>query len=246
MTAIDPATDASLVARVLAGDRRAESALIRAYDGLCRSVAFPWAKTAADLDDLMQECRIALVGCLPTWDAVKGPLSAYATWAMRHAIRSARLDLRTVYLPSWIAEALDKSNAHGVDRTVAGLKSVGLVKPGSGVDDSCLVGRGVSTDVKVGDESLAGALRSVRLMFGDMLSDPDARSPHDETADREMMARVWKVAMEKLTTREMDVFRRRMNGDTLQEIGNDCGVSRAAIGQTEQKAHAKIRRWVRV
>jgi len=63
-----------------------------------------------------------------------------------------------------------------------------------------------------------------------------------ERIQKEQVRRLIAQEMDSLLTeREKQILLRRMDGETLQRIGTDCGVSRERIRQIEANAHSKLR-----
>lgn len=68
--------------------------------------------------------------------------------------------------------------------------------------------------------------------------DPD----HGERIDREESFGKIESIMKKLTRRERDIVRRRMNGESLASIGETYGISKERVRQIEAASHNYIRR----
>lgn len=92
-----------------------------------------------------------------------------------------------------------------------------------------------SLDEKFGDEG-----DSVSLI--DYLSDPaDYASIAIDQADQASLKQLVSLALDELPPRSRDILQRRCEGETLDSIGEDYGVSRERIRQIERKAIGKLR-----
>lgn len=81
-----PETDASLVARAVAGDRAAFSALVeRHYDFIFRT-ACKWLGKRQDAEDIAQEVCIKLASVLKSFDG----RSAFSSWLYRVTLNAVR------------------------------------------------------------------------------------------------------------------------------------------------------------
>ena len=81
--------------------------------------------------------------------------------------------------------------------------------------------------------------------LGDVLADPDAPSPFEDTSLVELSDRV-KVALAKLTPREEKILRLRfgvgeVSSHSLQEISTRFRLTRERIRQIESKTMSKLR-----
>ncbi|HEU5061278.1 MAG TPA: sigma-70 family RNA polymerase sigma factor [Kofleriaceae bacterium] len=82
--------DAGLVARYLAGDRRAFDELVRHYQKPIYHLAYRYLKSEADAKDLTQRTFIKVFGALPRFRAE----SSFRTWIYRIAINLCLNELR--------------------------------------------------------------------------------------------------------------------------------------------------------
>ena len=82
--------------------------------------------------------------------------------------------------------------------------------------------------------------------LGDFIADRGSVSPEEATIQNDRAERVH-VILATLTPREEEVLRRRFGigeetGHTLQEVGDEFGVTRERIRQIQAKALSKLRR----
>jgi RNA polymerase sigma factor (sigma-70 family) len=88
MDATAVALDEGLVALAQAGDKDAIAALLAAHAPTMMKIACPFASGGADLDDLLQEARLAFLRAIETYEPAHG--STLRTWAympVRCAVR---------------------------------------------------------------------------------------------------------------------------------------------------------------
>ena len=88
-----------------------------------------------------------------------------------------------------------------------------------------------------------------RLSLTDMLIAPDAIAPDDEAAREQIRARAREM-LDQLKPQEAFVVRRRFGIDhdaalTLQEIGEELGITRERVRQIEKAALDKLKRRMR-
>lgn len=79
---------AELISRAQAGDRDAETQLLRSYSGTVKSIAFPfYIATSLDREDLVQEGMIGLLNAIRTFDPCGGAkFETYASRCIKNAI----------------------------------------------------------------------------------------------------------------------------------------------------------------
>jgi DNA-directed RNA polymerase specialized sigma24 family protein len=103
-------SDSQLVERAQAGDREARDTLVLRHRPFCLRYALtvwsnrrPFCGTLLDLDDLVQECLLALLRCVATVDVGKlngRPLPWYAKLRVRNAVEDAVDRCPLVAVPS--------------------------------------------------------------------------------------------------------------------------------------------------
>lgn len=184
------------------------------------------------------------------FDVARGyRFSTYASWWIWQAMGRAVADQgRTIRLPAHIIE-----QQQGILRSQrALLQRLGreptreelaaeVSLPSARLDELDQFGaRPTSLDTPVGDHDSAASL-------GEFIEDPDAAAAPVQEASLGMLRRHLDALLDKLAPRERMVIERRfgMCGDapqTLQELGEDLGLTRERIRQLEAKALGQLRR----
>jgi RNA polymerase primary sigma factor len=241
-----------LAERKDAGDEEAKQRLIEANLRLVVSVARRYSQSSGGITllDLIQEGNLGLIRAVDKYDYKTGyKLSTYATWWIRQAISRAIADKsRLIRLPVHINETLGRvrrtarelASMHGREPTVQELAEA-LNMPVDKVTQLMTMGNApVSLDQPMGEEGDSS--------LGDLVEDVQGVDPDQQAAEISMRAAVQK-ALTALPERERKIIELRFGLDeggggqprTLEEVGQQLGVTRERIRQIEAKVLRKLR-----
>ncbi len=234
------------------GDREAKQRLIEANLRLVVSVARRYSQSSGGITllDLIQEGNLGLIRAVDKYDHNTGfKLSTYATWWIRQAISRAIADKsRLIRLPVHINETLgrvrrasrDLASNLGREPTMHELADE-LKLPIDKVTQLMTMGNApVSLDQPMGEEGDSS--------LGDLVEDSQGVDPDQQAAEISMRAAVQK-ALTQLPERERKIIELRFGLDeggggqprTLEEVGQQLGVTRERIRQIEAKVLRKLR-----
>ena len=241
-----------LAKRKDAGDELAKQRLIEANLRLVVSVARRYSQSSGGITllDLIQEGNLGLIRAVDKYDHNTGfKLSTYATWWIRQAISRAIADKsRLIRLPVHINETLGRvrrvsrelASRFGREPTMQELADE-LNLPIDKVTQLMTMGNApVSLDQPMGEEGDSS--------LGDLVEDSQGVDPDQQAAEISMRAAV-QEALTQLPERERKIIELRFGLDeggagqprTLEEVGQQLGVTRERIRQIEAKVLRKLR-----
>lgn len=239
-----------LAALIKNGDEAAREKMINANLRLVVKIARDYEGFGLPLSDLINEGNIGLMKAVERFDPAKGgKLSTYASWWIKQSVKRAlgnqsktiRLPLHLIdrlskmrrvtarYLEEFGREPTDDELANELEIAVSRIR---LLRRSAQ--------RTVSLDSHLGDDT------TNRLE--DVVADESAEMP-DQTLEEKTILDTIPALFDQLPAREAEILRQRFGldggeGRTLEEVGEDFGVTRERIRQLQNLALRKLRKMI--
>ncbi len=240
--------EVELADRIKNGDKEARAHMIKANLRLVVKIAQDYANYGLPLLDLISEGNIGLMKAVERFDPNKGgKLSTYAAWWIKQSIKRALANQsKTIRLPVHMVDKISKmrrvalvlseelgreptdeelSEEIGIDRAkLSHLKAAAL--------------RPASLDAPIGEDD--------STQFGEIIGDEKAQTPLELLSHKNMHMQLDDL-LEVLDERERKIVDARfgLGGEkpkTLEEVGQEFGVTRERIRQLQNIALKKLRR----
>jgi RNA polymerase sigma factor (sigma-70 family) len=234
----DPEWELALKAR--AGDERAMSTLLVAHDGFIINTAKRFFPMAEDPEGAAQVARMGFMRAIETWDPEQGTLSTYAFRWIRHFVGRYLGDCEgDIRVPIHAGEAMRKATRMGATTAEEAVRLTGLSAAGVAWD---VRHRARRLNAPMNDDADADAL--IDVCPGDVPTPEEVSTTLDRRA---FSAAMIERAMTSLTPNQQEVIRRRFlchagDAPTLDELGQERGVTREAIRINEVRALEKLRK----
>lgn len=245
---LTPVKEFELAERIKRGDPEARSHMIQANLRLVVKIAQDYANYGLPLLDLISEGNIGLMKAVERFDPNKGgKLSTYAAWWIKQSIRRALSNQsKTIRLPVHMVDKISKmrrvamalseelgreptddelSEEIGIDRAKLSQLRVASMRP-------------ASLDAPISEDD--------STEFGEIVADENAPDAFTLLSNKDLLGRLGGL-LTVLDERERTIIDARfwLNGQrrrTLEEVGQEFGVTRERIRQLEIIALRKLRR----
>ncbi len=238
-------------------DVRTAAKLVTANLRLVVKLAYEYRRAYKNIMDLIQEGNIGLMQAVKRYDPYRGvKLSSYAAWWIRaYMLRFILNNWRLVKLGTTQAQRKLFFNLNKEKAKLAALgidPSADLIAERLGVEthevvemDRRLASAEASLDAPVGDAEGRSVSR-IDLM-------PSANFGPDSLLERHEMDQLisdrLKEFRKTLKGKDVIIFDKRMSAEdplTLQELGDEFGVSRERVRQLEARLHHKLRDYLKL
>jgi len=245
---LTPQEEIVLAKRIKKGDKKAREEMIKANLKLVVKIARDYENNGLPLLDLINEGNIGLMKGVERFDPTKGAkLSTYAAWWIKQSIKRALANQsKTIRLPVHVVDKLfhirkAETRLHdilGRDPTDEELSDELGIAPKRIAHYRRASVRPSSLDALIGDDHSNS--------ISEVVADEKAETPYRQLEEK-TNTRMIRDILPSLDEREQKILSARFGLDgndeqTLEEIGQEFGVTRERIRQIQEIALTKLRR----
>jgi RNA polymerase primary sigma factor len=239
--------EVELAKRIKRGDREALETLIKANLRFVVSVSKQYQNQGLSLPDLINEGNLGLIKAAERFDETRGfKFISYAVWWIRQSILQALAEqARIVRLPLNKIGSINKINKvfnkleqeFQREPTVEEIAEIMDVKPDLIEDSMNSSGSHVSMDAPLRDEEGNNLY--------DVMLNEDSPKPDEELMDNSLRQEIER-SLATLGEREAEILRyyfglKGYQQHTLEEIGDEFGLTRERVRQIKEKAIKKLK-----
>jgi RNA polymerase primary sigma factor len=244
---LTPKEEIELAARIKKGDKKAREQMIKSNLRLVVKIARDYEDLGVPLLDLISEGNIGLMKAVERFDPAKGAkLSTYGAWWIKQSIKRALANQsKTIRLPIHFVDKIAKMNRAsrrlqellGREPTDEELGEELSIKSSRVAQMRMAAIRPASLDAPIGGEE-AGKL-------SDVVEDEGAENPYEQLEEKAVTGMLQEL-VKTLSAREANIVRARFGLDgravrTLEEVGDDFGITRERARQIQNRALNKLR-----
>ncbi|MFZ0826594.1 MAG: sigma-70 family RNA polymerase sigma factor [Verrucomicrobiia bacterium] len=244
---ITPKEEIALARRIKRGDRKAREQMITANLRLVVKIAHEYEGLGLPLLDLINEGNIGLMKGVERFNPEKGAkLSTYASWWIKQCImRALANQSKTIRLPVHVVDKV----AH-IRKAEVKLREAFDREPTDqevadhlGLNPRRIQQYRDASKAPISLDAPMGADEPQKI--SEVVADPNAAAPFDRLI-RETDTKLVREVLATLTPRENTILAMRFglddgNPKTLEEIGDQLGVTRERIRQIQEEALEKMR-----
>jgi len=231
---IDTDTEVELAKRIQEGDQVAADELAKANLRFVISIAKEYQNQGLPLADLISEGNYGLIIAAQRFDYTKGfKFISYAVWWIKQSImQSLNEHSRTIRLPTNVVNKLSK-----IKKEIDAFEKKFERKP--------LLGDEIEMVFHPTVMSLSTAINEDGDELIEVIEDPNTSNPDNDPYDEDNVKDRMNKILAILSEREKNIVELYygINGSplTLEEIGEEYGLTKERIRQVKQKALRKLR-----
>ncbi len=245
---LTPAQEVELADRIKKGDPEARSHMIRANLRLVVKIAQDYANYGLPLLDLISEGNIGLMKAVERFDPNKGgKLSTYAAWWIKQSIKRALANQsKTIRLPVHMVDKISKMRRVAMSMS----EELGREPTDDELSEEIGIDRAKLSQLKVASMRPASLDAPISeddsTEFGEIVGDESAQTPFEQLSHKNMHGQLDGL-LTVLDERERKIIDARFGlagqkARTLEEVGQEFGVTRERIRQLQNIALRKLRR----